>query len=501
MRSFGVSTNCYSKKKDRPDLSGPTCRIVMTTEKTPAYKADSFANALTGLATAKDKSSFGLFLRRAELDTETLNDLYEQDAMAARVVDRLVDDGTREGFTIKGEDKAFDFASVQSELEDLEALPAIADAWRWSRLYGGALLVMVVNDGRKMDQPLNLNAATKLASLQVVESPFVKPADFNPGLGSRAFRRPELYDLTVNIGSKKNNERKIHRSRVIRFDGVRVAPARMIENDGWGPSVLSRVFDEISSLGEVMGYCRAIMHDISIQVYKLQGLRERLCGGAESVAEMRAVMETIRYGVDNLHVLALDTEDDFMEVNRNVSGLEMIVNKFIDAVVRATPYPRTVILGESPSGLNASGDVEIRSYFDYVASQQRLTLTPALTRLLEVDFAIRSNRGERVPEEFTIDYNPLWQPTQQERADTYLKMSQGDQTYMLNSVMSPDEVRARLIASGELVPLDAPDDIREPPPEEPDEGESGNDPDELDPEPAEETPAEPEEEPEENGDG
>jgi phage-related protein (TIGR01555 family) len=469
----------------------------MTTPKTPAYKADSFANMLTGLATAKDKSSFGLFLRRAELDTDTLNDLYEQDAMAARVVDRLVDDGTREGFTIKGEDEAFDFASVQSELEDLDALNAVADAWRWSRLYGGALLVMVVNDGRKMSQPLNLNSATKLASLQVVESPFVRPTEFNPGLGARAFRRPEFYDLTVNIGSKKNDDRQIHRSRVIRFDGVRVAPARMIESDGWGPSVLDRVYEEISSLGEVMGYCRSVMHDISIQVYKLQGLRERLCGGAESVAEMRAVMETIRYGVDNLHVLALDTEDDFMEVNRNVSGLEMIVNKFVDAVVRATPYPRTVILGESPSGLNANGDTEIRSYFDFVASQQRLTLTPGLTRLLEVIFAIRSNKGEQVPDEFTIDYRPLYRLTDQEQAETILKRSQADQVYMLNSVMSPDEVRARLISSGELVPLEAPDDIREPPEEEPEEG---DDPDELEPEPAEETPAEPEEEPEDDGD-
>ena len=449
----------------------------MTNENIP--HADAFANALTALATAKDKSSYGLFIERPDLDLDTLNGIYEQDAIAARVVDRLVDDGTREGFTVTGEDEAFDFASIQSQLEDLDAVNAVADAWRWSRLYGGALLVMVVNDGRKMHQPLNLKTATKLASLQVLESPFVSPSGFNPGLGARAFRRPELYDITVPFGSDKNDARQIHRSRVIRFDGVRVAPTRMIQNNGWGPSVLDRVYTEISSLGEVMGYARAIMHDISIQVYKLQGMREQLCGDARSQAEIRAVMETIRMSVDNLHVLALDAEDDFIEVNRNVSGLKDLIEKFIDALVRATNMPRTVLLGESPSGLNASGDNEIRSWFDFVASQQRLTLTPVVTRLLEVIFAIRSNKGEQVPDEFSVEYNPLWQPTQQERADTYLKMSQGDQIYMLNSVQSPDEVRARLISEGFLAPLDAPDDVgllEDPEEEEP---ESGNDPDDM----------------------
>jgi len=50
----------------------------------------------------------------------------------------------------------------------------------------------------------------------------------------------------------------------------------MIQKNGWGPSVLDRAYTEISQLGEVMGYCRAIMHDISIQVYKLENLREPL---------------------------------------------------------------------------------------------------------------------------------------------------------------------------------------------------------------------------------
>lgn len=430
-----------------------------TTEK---FNADNYANALTGLGTEKDKSSFGRFVIRRQLGTEVINDLYEQDAIAARVVDRLVDDGTREGFTIAGEDEAFDFASVKSQLEDLDALNAVADAWRWSRLYGGALLVMNVNDGQTFDKPLDLSKATRLSSLQVIESPFVSPTGFNPGMGARAFRRPKWYDITLPFGSG-TNVRQIHRSRVIRFDGVRVAPTRMIQNNGWGPSVLDRVHTELSQLGEVMGYCRNVMHDISIQVYKLEGFRDMLCGTAKDQTEIRGVLQTIKTSIDLLHVLALDTKDDFVTVDRSVTGLEALVDKFVDGLVRATNMPRTVLLGETPSGLNASGDSEIRSWFDFVSSQQNLTLTPVITRLLEVIFAIRENKGQDVPSQFTVEYGPLWQPTQQEKADTFLKTAQGDQIYMEFDVQSSDEVRARLISNGELTPLESPRDEPAPP--------------------------------------
>ena len=455
----------FSPTKDRPDPSGPTYKRTtkMANSKDqnpPAFRADSYANAITGLAGAKDKSSYGLFLERDSLDSQILSGLYEQDAIAARVVDRVVDDATREGFYLTGEDETVDFSSVQSELEDLDALNAVADAWRWARLYGGALLIMVVNDGSKMDKPLNLEKANKLSSLQVIESQFVTPVGFNPGLGARAFRRPEWYEISgLNVGADDKGPKRVHRSRVIRFDGVRVAPNRMIEKNGWGPSVLDRIYTQLDQLGQVMGYCRAVMHDISIQVYKLDGLREQLCGSDQSQAEMRTVMETIRMSVDNLHVLALDTADDFVEVNRSVAGLKELVDKFVDALVRATPYPRTVLLGEAPGGLNASGESEVRTYLDYVAAQQNLQLTPVLNELLTVLFAVRQNRGEVVPDEWTINFNPLWRPSAQESADTMLKRAQADQILILNDIVSADEVRERLISEGLITPGESPPDV------------------------------------------
>jgi hypothetical protein len=170
-------------------------------------------------------------------------------------------------------------------------------------------------------------------------------------------------------------------------------------------------------------------------------------------------METIRMSVDNLHVLALDTADDYVEVNRSVAGLKELVDKFVDALVRATPYTRGVLLGESPGGLNANGESEKRTYLDWVASEQKFQLTPVLNELLTVLFAVRKNRGEVVPEEWTINFHPLWQPTALESADTALKRAQTDQILILNDIVSADEVRDRLISEGLISPGESPPDV------------------------------------------
>lgn len=413
-------------------------------------RADAYSNAITGIGTDRDKSSGGGFLRRPELGPTILNAVYEQDAIAARIVDRLPDDATREDFLLTGTDENVDFEQTKSMLDDVNGVQKVSDAWRWSRLYGGSILFMNVNDGLKMDEPLDLKKASKLSSLQVIESPFILPSGFNPGLGARAFRNPEFYDVIVPFG-RGANVRKIHRSRVIRFDGVRVPPTRMIQKNGWGPSVLDRVFTEVSQLGEVMGYSRNIVHDISLMVLKLEGLRDMLTGTDKEQQEARAILESLKYNADNLHLLALDAKDDYVEVARTVTGLKDLIEKFVDALVRATDMPRTVILGEQPSGLDATADAEIRAWYDFVAAQQKQVLTPALNRLLEVLFAIQANSDQKVPDEWVVDYAPLWQPSMKEQAETYERFSKGDSLYLLEGVLSVEQVQAALIQRGFVV--------------------------------------------------
>lgn len=424
------------------------------TEQTDAQIVDAFQNLVSQLGSTKDKSEFGTFTAERWLDSGELEALYEQSATHAMVVDSVVDDGTRGGyFGITGESESFDFSTVLSDMEDNGASEALADGQRWSRLYGGAIVVLNIDDGLPMDEPLNIDKAKSILGAHVIESRYAIPVEFNPGLGARGFRDPKFYNIFLPIGNK-DKERKIHRSRVIRFDGVKVAPSRMLQNGGWGPSVLERPRRALQQLGEAMAYMRNIMHELSIPTIYLDGYREMMAGGAETKKQMREVLEKLKWNSDNNHNRTMDAKDKVEESTRSVAGIDNVIGRFVEQAVRDTGLARSKFTGEQPSGgLNNNGQTEIDVYHSKVRAAQDTVMTPALNRYLTIDFAIRA-KTEKVPAEWSIEYTPLSLPDEKEQADTRKVNAEADAIYIAGDVMAADEVRARLINSGELVPLE-----------------------------------------------
>jgi phage-related protein (TIGR01555 family) len=197
-----------------------------------------------------------------------------------------------------------------------------------------------------------------------------------------------------------------------------------------------------------------MMHEMSLMVLKIEGLRGAITGSAEEQAGAKAVLESLRWSIDNLHTLALDSRDDYAESSRSVAGIERLIERFVDALVRATIIPRSRFLGEQPGGLNANGDTEMRAWFDSVASQQKKKLTRPINRVLEILFAIEKNQGRKAPEKWTIKYNPLWQLSAKEKAEAYFSSAQAFQIMEDMGWVASDEVRQQLVADGAFAPIE-----------------------------------------------
>lgn len=422
----------------------------MTDQAAKPLVADDYENLVTALGTGKDKSRSTRFGPDHDLDVTELDELYEHEPLAARIVDRVVDDGTREGWSVVGNDPSFNYAELTEGFDAIRVDEAVADGWRWARLYGGAIIIMVVNDNRPMNEQIDLSRANRILALHVIESPFATPRDFRPGLGSSAFRNPEAYDVLAPGGSLS---RSIHSSRVIRIEGIRVPPTRIVARGGWPPSVLDRVWTDLKRLGSVMGYGENIMHELSVMVLKMTGFRTAAAGSGKSKAELQKAVETMRMFIDQLHTLVIDAGDEYVESTRSVSGLDALMGRFVDGLVRVTDMPRTILLGEQPGGLNANADSEIRAWFDFVSSQQRLILQPILNRIVGLELLLREKRGGPVPLDWSIEFASLWQPTEKEQADTAAVLATAAATLVSAEIASPDEMRAKFVSEGKLDPL------------------------------------------------
>ena len=90
------------------------------------------------------------YLKSKEIIVDALMQ-YELGGLAAVVVDAPADTAIARSIEIEGDEDR----SLFYELERLAFLPKIADAVRWSRLFGGAALVLITDDGI-LNQPLDL---------------------------------------------------------------------------------------------------------------------------------------------------------------------------------------------------------------------------------------------------------------------------------------------------------------------------------------------------------
>ena len=114
-----------------------------------------------------------------------------------------------------------------------------------------------------------------------------------------------------------------------------------------------------------------------------------------------------------VNTLLLDKEEEWQRVTANFTTLPDILQMYLVIVSGAADIPATRMLGQSPAGLNATGDADLRNYYDHVNSEQVAQLSPAMAVLDDV--IIRSALGDRNPSMFYL-WNPLWQLSEAEKA-------------------------------------------------------------------------------------
>jgi phage-related protein (TIGR01555 family) len=418
---------------------------------------DSYMNFATGLGMpGTDKTLSTFYLRERLLQPTELQNMYQSNAYATRIVDRLVDDATRVDWYLTGTDRKFDWSSVKSQVDDLGGLSAIGDAWRWSRLFGGGLAVMPIDDGQHFSKPLDLNAAVKIRPLTTLDSTTTMVLGYMASLGSVAWSEPTGYQVIAPVKGMSGFA-TIHPSRVIRFDGCRVPAAMLVNNGGWAPSVLQRCKKQLEAYGSVYGYAQNILHDISVMLVKLEGFNQMLLGDS-GTSNAREILRQLRWGIDNLNLFVIDKGSEYQEIKRSVEGLEKLILAFERDLVGASGMSRLILTGEQASGLGASSSDEIRSWYADVAVQQKWIVTPALNRLLEVIFAIRRNNGEQVPTEWTIRFEALWTPEPKARAEIAEIWVRTINEAQTGGLMDGDEGYALLVRNGVLEDLPEADD-------------------------------------------
>lgn len=142
-----------------------------------------------------------------------------------------------------------------------------------------------------------------------------------------------------------------------------------------------------------------------------------------------------------VNALVIDKEEEWDRKQLSFAQLPEIMQQYLQIAAGAADIPATRLLGQAPAGLNATGEGDIRNYYDRIAAEQRVMLGPALRRLDEA--LILSALGTRPPE-IRCEWAPLWQLGAGEAAAMAKTKAETSSLYAASGLI-PAEVLARAV--------------------------------------------------------
>ncbi|OOF52551.1 phage portal protein [Rodentibacter trehalosifermentans] len=383
--------------------------------------------------------------------------LYELGGLAARIVDMPADAAISRSLHIEGDEESVIFA----ELERLSVLPALADMVRWSRLFGGAVLVLLTDDGGRLNEPLNVNRMQRineirvfdLTQIQPTEKRYLDPTQTNYG-------RFETYRINIGaVSGQLDNQVEVHETRLL-FMGGDPLPERLKNGVHWiGRSVTKTVFGKIRQYQNALAWSALILQRKQQAIHKMKGLAQAIDHGLES--QVRERINLVERARSMLNGVAVDSEDDYTISQSDLGGVVDVLDEFKVAISADCHIPVAILFGQSAKGMNATGENDLESYYDLIEGIQQHKMKPVLEQLIEL---VLRQKHVQFFEDWEIQFPSLNTPSDKEQAETRkanADAAKAESARLIElvdaGVLSAEEVRTQVAEEFDISPNKMPE--------------------------------------------
>lgn len=347
---------------------------------------------------------------------------YRGSWIVGAVIDSFADDMTRAGVDVTSSAAEKDMPELKAAQSRLQIWQSLNKDIKWGRMYGGALGVLQIS-GQDLATPLNPDTVGKGQFKGIVVydrwqlNPELTPViQDGPDMGL-----PVYYQIVNNLNSTDptadtpTGQQRVHHSRCVRYTGVDLPYFQAITEQLWGESVLERLWDRLIAFDNVTMSSAQLVDRANLRTVGIEGLREIIAAGGEAQQGLEAHFEMMRLMQVNEGLTLLDKNDSFASAPYTFSGLSDMMLQFGQQLSGACGIPLVRLFGQSPVGLNATGEGEMRQYYDNINAQQEAKLRNPFEVVLKVLW--RSTFGVPTPGDLEFKFTPLWQMSAKDKAD------------------------------------------------------------------------------------
>lgn len=146
--------------------------------------------------------------------------------------------------------------------------------------------------------------------------------------------------------------------------------------------------------------------------------------------------------MSNDGILVLDKDrEDAIKLETPLSGVVDIVRQSLEFLAAINRTPAVKLLGISPSGFNATGDSDIRNYYDHIMSQQQAQMAAPLKTVLD---CIQLHLFGEIDPNIGFEFLPLGEEDRKLQAEIRKLDADTAAVYLDRGTLSPEEVRQNL---------------------------------------------------------
>ncbi len=351
-------------------------------------------------------------------DRTLLEWIYRGSWIAGVAIDSVAEDMTREGINITSTMSPVEMDELQAGANHFGIWSSISDTISWGRLYGGAIGVIMI-EGQDPRTQLRIESVgpNQFKGIMVFDRWMVEP-DLErmvrgPGDDSLV---PASYWVVASGSGVSFEGMRVHHSRCFRHEGVRLPYWQRVMENMWGISVLERLYDRLIAFDSATNGAAQLVYKSYLRTFAVEKLREVVAGGGAQFSNLERYLEYMRrfQGIEGITLI--DSRDKFegqSSAGTSFGGIADALIHFGQQISGALQVPLVRLFGQSPAGLNSTGESDFRNYYDGIHQRQERELRPAVSKIYRV--MARSMRIN-LPPDWNFDFPPLWQLQNSEKA-------------------------------------------------------------------------------------
>ena len=330
------------------------------------YRGDGYTNVLNKYGTTQDNSEAYRYEREPIIPDMQLTSLYEGNGLFSKIIDTPAEEALKHGFNLNlNSDELDNF--VEECLDELEWEEKAATAIKWARLYGGSIIVMLIDDGRGLEEPVDWQNIKSIDELRVFERAVVQPdyaslymQDYG-GKGNvnrtSKFGEPEFYYVTSMYGSFM-----VHESRCLVFrNGVLPEQVSNTTYQMWGMPEYIRIKRALRETVTAHTDATKLLERSVQAIYSMKNLASLLAtdDGEDQVVRRLEVIDMARGLLNSIAIDADGENYDFKSIS--FSGVKDVIDATCNMLSALTNIPQTLLFGRSPAGETPQEPVTLRT--------------------------------------------------------------------------------------------------------------------------------------------